>query len=218
MMTITHHASDALLLAYAAGHLSPAPALVIASHLAMSRQSEMRLADFERLGGALLDEQPMADVAPDLFGKMLARLDEPLPEERIAVPRDHGVLDIGVDIPAPLAERQIGKWRTLAPGIRFAAVDVPEDTAHKVVLLRVAAGKALPMHGHTGSELTLILKGCFSDECGTYGPGDLEEEDSASDHQPIVGPQGECICLSVIEGSLRPHGWVARLMMPLFGF
>jgi putative transcriptional regulator len=217
-MTINHNASDELLLAYAAGRLSPAPALVVASHLAMSEESAERLAAFEQLGGALLDEQPMADVAPDLFERMMARLDAPAPEEQILAPPDHSGLDLGVELPEPLAGRKIGKWRTIGPGIRFAAVDVAEDPKYKVVLLRVGPGRALPQHGHTGNELTLILKGCFSDEGGRYCPGDIDEEDSDSVHQPKVDADGECICLSVIEGSLRPTSWIARVVMPLFGF
>jgi putative transcriptional regulator len=217
-MLTEHHASDALLLAHAAGRLSAAPALVVASHLAMSRQSQLRFAKFERLGGALLEEQPLAELAPDLFDRMLARLQEVAPERPASPFQDHSGLGMGIDIPPPLAERRIGKWRMIAPGIRFAGVDVSEDPACKVVLLRVGAGRALPMHGHTGSELTLILKGRYSDEGGTYGPGDIDEEDSTSDHRPKVEADGECICLTVIEGSLRPHGWLARLMMPLFGF
>jgi putative transcriptional regulator len=217
-MAVNHHASDELLLAYAAGQLSPAPALVVASHLAMSDEDASRLSTFEQLGGALIDEQPLADVAPDLFEAMLAHLDEPAPEERIAAPFDHSALDMGIALPAPLAACRIGKWRTIGPGIRFAKVDMPEDPAFKVVLLRVAAGRALPEHGHAGRELTVILKGHFSDEGGTYGPGDFEEEDGDSNHQPVVSRDGECICLTAIEGRLKPNSWLARVMMPLFGF
>jgi putative transcriptional regulator len=217
-MTITHHASDELLLAYAAGHLSPAPALVLASHVAMSKASEARLADYQALGGAVLDTEPLADVSPDLFEKMLSRLEETTPEEHIRIRQDHRVLDLDVELPAPLKERKIGKWRWIAPGIRFANVDVPEDPKFKVVLLRVAAGKALPPHGHAGTELTLVLKGYFSDENARYGPGDIEEEDQQSDHQPKVDAGSECICLAAIEGSMRPHNWIVRMMQPLFGF
>lgn len=217
-MTINHHASDALLLAYAAGQLSPAPALVVASHLALSDHDAERLATLEQIGGALLDEQPLAPVASDLFEKMLARLDEPVPEDMTRVPQDHTGLDLGVALPAPLAARSIGKWRTIAPGMRFADIDVPEDPKYKVVLLRVGPGRALPQHGHAGNELTVVLKGSFSDEGGTYGPGDIEEEDGDSNHRPRVGPDGECICVTAIEGRLIPDSWLARFLLPLFGF
>jgi putative transcriptional regulator len=216
-MPINHHASDQLLLTFAAGHLSAAPALVVASHLAMSAGDAGRLKTFEQLGGVLLDEQPMVGLSPDLFDRTLSRLDDAAP---VAIARqpDHSGLDLGIVLPRPLAERQIGKWRTLGPGVRFAEIDVPEDPKFKVVLLRVGANRALPQHGHSGSELTLVLKGVFGDEGGRYGPGDLAEEDEATDHQPMVGPDDECICVTAIEGRLRPKNWLARAVMPLFGF
>lgn len=217
-MAITHLASDTLLLDYATGRLSPAPALVVATHLAMTEESADRLSDLEAVGGALLDAESMADVTPDLFERMLARLEEPGPASERLVPRDHSGLDMGVELPAPLATRKIGKWRTVAPGVRFATVDVSEDQAYKVVLLRVGPNRGLPQHGHDGSELTVILKGHFSDEGGVYGPGDIQEEDGDSSHQPMVGPEGECICVTAIEGHLVPEGWIARILMRAFGF
>jgi putative transcriptional regulator len=216
-MTTTHNASDELLLAYAAGRLSAAPALVVASHLAMSNDSSERLVAYESLGGALLDEQPMVPLAPDLFERTLARLDDPDTEE-LSSEQDHSRLNMGIDLPAPLAHRRIGKWRMIAPGMRYARVEVPEDPNFNVVLLRVGAGKALPMHGHTGTELTLILKGAYRDSGGRYDPGDLDEEGEETEHQPIVEPEGECICIAAIDGMMKPHGWLARLLQPLIGF
>jgi putative transcriptional regulator len=217
-MKVNHHASDELLLAYAAGQLSPAPTLVVASHLTMSEDDADRLSTFEQIGGALIDEQPLADIAPELFERMLARLDVPAPMEPALSPRDHGALDMGIMLPAPLAARSIGKWRTIAPGIRFADVGLPEDPAFKVVLLRVDAGTALPQHGHSGREMTLVLKGHFNDLGGVYGPGDFDEEDSASHHQPVVTGDGECICLTAIEGRLKPSNLLARIAIRRFGF
>jgi putative transcriptional regulator len=219
-MTTTHNASDELLLAYAAGQLSPAPALVVATHLAMSDDASQRFETFESLGGAILEEQPMAELAPDLFERMLARLDETgedVRDEPHAEP-DHGPLRLGVDLPGPLASRKIGRWRFIAPGMRYARVEVPEDPSFNVVLLRVGAGKALPMHGHSGTELTLILKGAYRDSSGRYGPGDLDEEGEETAHQPIVETDAECICLSAINGTMLPHGWLARMLQPLIGF
>jgi putative transcriptional regulator len=217
-MAITHLASDSLLLDYATGRLSPAPALVVATHLAMAEESAGRLSELEAVGGALLDEVGMADVTPDLFERMLARLEEAAPAPQQPMPQDHSGLDMGVDLPRPLAERRIGRWRAIAPGVRFATVDVSEDPAYKVVLLRVGPNRGLPQHGHDGDELTLILKGHFSDESGTYGPGDIQEEDNDSSHQPMVGPEGECICITAIEGHLVPESWIARILMRVYGF
>lgn len=216
-MTTMRNASDELLLSFAAGHLSPAPSLVLASHLEMSDASHQRYAAFESLGGAILDEQPLMPLAPDLFERTLSRLDEAELEHKESR-HDHSDLNMGIHVPSPLFQRKIGKWRFIAPGMRYARVDVPEDPDFNVVLLRVGPGKALPMHGHTGSELTLILKGAYRDDSGRFGPGDLDEESETTEHQPIVEPGGECICISAIDGHMKPHGWLARAIQPLFGF
>ena len=209
--------SEEMLLRYAAGQLRPAAALVVASHVAMSKSSEEKLGQFEALAGVVLDEQPLADLSETLFESTLARLDEPVEEEEITGLHEHSKLKMGIAIPRPLAQRKIGPWRWMGPGMRYARVAVPEDKKINVVLLRVAAGMSLPMHGHSGSELTLVLKGSFHDESGRFVAGDLIEEDEQEDHQPKVDMDGECICLAAIEGPMRIHNWMGRLVQPFIG-
>lgn len=216
-MNIQHHASDELLLGYATGRLSPAPALVLESHLAMSNNSRRRLGEMERIGGVLLEDESLVDVSPDLFDRVLGKLGSSDVGPPVRVGYDQRFLDLGCPVPAPLAERKVGKWRWVAPGMSYAKVDVPEDPAFNVVLLRVGAGKSLPRHGHSGTELTLVLKGAFSDANGRYAVGDLEEEDSDGDHQPRVEMDSECICLAAIEGTMVPYGWMARMIQPFVG-
>lgn len=217
-MTMTQHiASDEVLLRHSSGRLSAAHALVLDCHLEMSSEARSRFSDMEALGGLLLEELPMAAVGDDLFEKTLARLNQPFAAPRPVPNYDHQRLAMGVEIPMPLRHRQIGNWRWMGPGMRFARVEMPEDPTINLVLLRIAAGQRMPEHGHSGKELTLILKGAFSDESGRYTVGDLAEEDGETEHRPIVDADGECICLASIEGPMRPHGWAARLFQPFIG-
>lgn len=216
-MNFANQTSEELLLRYAAGQLRPAPALVVASHLAMSPSSRRILAGFESVGGALLDEEPMAELSAGLFERTLAALDVPSRPARLAPARSHEALDMGVALPEPLARRAIGPWKWLGPGMRFARIDMPEDPDHNLVLLRVPAGQALPEHTHSGEELTLVLKGAFHDEGGRYGVGDLMLEDEHTDHTPTVDMDGECICLTAIEGPLKFKGWIPRMLGPILG-
>jgi putative transcriptional regulator len=216
-MNFVHHTSEELLLRYAAGRLRPAPALVVASHLAMSPSSRRFVADLESLGGSLLDEQPMAALSAGLFERTLAQLDAPARPESLAPSRSHEALDMGIGIPGPLARRSIGPWKWLGPGMRFARIDMPEDPDHNLILLRVPAGRALPEHGHSGEEVTLVLKGSFHDEAGRYGMGDLIHEDEETDHTPVVDAAGECICLLAIEGTMKFRNWLGRMVQPFLG-
>ncbi len=217
MTSPAHHISDELLLAYAGGRLRPAAALVVACHLDLCPECRERLRFFEAIGGVLLEQQPLADLSPDLFERTLARLDEtPLvpalsPQALQARGPDSIVL------PAPLRDRTIGRWRWMGPGMRYARVTVEEDPQINLVLLGIKPGCALPVHGHSGSELTLVLQGAYRDRSGRFGPGDLAEEDEDSEHQPLVEDGMECICLAAIDGPMRPQGRIARLLMPLFG-
>lgn len=216
-MNFVNQTSEELLLRYAAGQLRPAPALVVASHLAMSPSSQRLVAGFESVGGALLDEAPMADLSAGLFERTLAQLGTCVRPEHPAPVRGHEALDMGIALPAPLARRSIGPWKWLGPGMRYARVAMPEDPDHNVVLLRVPSGRALPQHSHSGEEITLVLKGSFHDETGRYGAGDLIEEDEDTDHSPIVDRDGECICLASIEGPMRIRSWLGRLAQPFIG-
>lgn len=216
-MNFVNQTSEELLLRYAAGQLRPAPALVVASHLAMSSPSRRFVAGLEGVGGVLLDEEPMADLSAGLFERTLALLDKPLRPESVAPVRGHEALDMGVAIPSPLARRSIGRWKWLGPGMRFARVEMPEDPDHNLVLLRVPAGRALPEHSHSGEEVTLVLKGSFRDAAGRYGVGDLIHEDEETDHTPVVDMDGECICLAAIEGPMRIKSWLGRMVQPFLG-
>lgn len=216
-MSVVNQTSEELLLRYAAGKLRPAPALVVASHLAISPSSRRLVSGFETIGGALLEGEAMAALSPDLFERTLAHLDAVAgPGVPGALP-DHDALDMGIALPPPLAQRPIGPWRWLGPGLRCAQIEMADDPDHKLILLRGQARVALPEHGHSGEELSLVLKGSFRDEGGRHVVGDLLHEDQDSDHTPVVTEDGECICLLAIEGPMKFKNWIARLVQPLIG-
>ena len=72
-MTIKHHPSEDFLLAYAAGDLSEAWSLVIATHLALCPVCRRAVRDAEAIGGALIDDLAPEVLAGDALEKTLAR-------------------------------------------------------------------------------------------------------------------------------------------------
>jgi putative transcriptional regulator len=216
-MTASRHPSPELLARHAAGSLSPAAALVVESHLALCGECAADHRRMMALGGALLDTLSPSELDARLFEQTLARLDEPRPAiARTAAPR-RAVRPLGIDLPAPIADRATSGWRWMGPGMAFARLDVPEDSRTSLVLLRIAAGRRMPTHGHSGDELTLVLKGAFEDEHGRCAVGDLAEEDGDSHHTPMVTGEETCVCLASIEGKLKPHGLIGRLVSPFIG-
>ena len=216
-MTMSRHPSPELMARYVAGTLSPAAALVVESHLALCGDCAASHRDMLALAGVLVERLSPSELDARLFERTLARLDEPRPvTTRTAAPR-RTVRSLGIDLPAPIADRATSGWRWMGPGMAFARLDVPEDSRTSLVLLRIAAGRRMPTHGHSGDELTLVLKGAFEDEHGRCAVGDLAEEDGDSHHTPVVTGEETCVCLASIEGRLRPHGLIGRLVSPFIG-
>jgi putative transcriptional regulator len=217
IVTPAHHPQAETLLSFAAGALTAGPRLVVATHIAGCPECRRVARGFEAVGGALLEAAPAAQGSPELLMRALGRLEAAsAPRGAAGAPPPPRPPDLH-DIPAPLRHHAIGPWRRVAPGFRISRVAIPEDRAANVILLRVGAGCPVPRHTHEGVEYTQVLSGAFSDVLGHYGPGDCIEAGDDVDHQPIVDLDGECICLAAVEGRLRLHSFVARLIQPFFG-
>lgn len=216
-MTASRHPSPELLARYAAGSLSPAAALVVESHLSLCDRCAAAHRDVLALGGLLLERLSPSELDARLFERTLARLDEKRPASAASASSRRTARDLGIRLPAPIADRATSGWRWMGPGMAFARLDVPEDPKTNLILLKIGAGKRMPTHGHSGEELTLVLQGAFEDEHGRCVAGDLAEEDGDTHHTPVVTGKETCICLASIEGRLRPHGLIGRLVSPLIG-
>jgi putative transcriptional regulator len=84
-------------------------------------------------------------------------------------------------------------------------------------MIKVGPGKEMPAHGHDGQELTIILRGAYTDTIGRFGVGDVADLDSDTEHTPVACATEGCICLVARDGQLRFKGPVARLLQPLIG-
>lgn len=213
MSDINHHIPDELLVAYAAGTLPRAYALVVAAHVSMCDESRARLGAHQAVGGALLESFSPAENAIQVSDGMKARLMDALddPYEPEQVYTQSGVF------PAPVMEALGGmppKWRPLGMGVRQSILS--HDREGSVRLLYIPGGQAVPDHGHNGLELTLVLQGAFSDETGRFGVGDVELANSDLEHTPIAEEGEACICLAATDAALRFRSWVPRLLQPVF--
>ena len=216
MRTPNHHPSEALLVAYGAGGLSEALALAVATHLAWCGACRSKARSVEAVGGTLLEGLPQSALADDALERALARLDDRAARPAAAV----AAAPAGTwNMPEPL-HSYVGpvtdrRWRRLAPGVRQIEVKAQTAPGGSVRLLRVAPGTGLPHHGHGGIELTVILRGSYSDELGTFGPGDIAELDHETKHRPLADTSEDCVCLIATDAPLRFTGLVSRLLQPL---
>lgn len=217
-MNIHHHPDDSTILANVAGTLSEGMSLVVAAHMEHCPQCQERQAQANALGGELLSELPRAQMRSGGLAQVWKLIDagpasEP-PRTPLRPARDgtpdvlqpylHGGLD---SIP----------WRSLVPGLRQYRLDDIGSGHGSVRLLSIAPGVTIPHHTHGGGELTLVLRGSYTDEIGRFQRGDLADLDPTVEHQPVADTDEPCICLIATDERLRFSGVFSRMLQPLIG-
>lgn len=210
MTEITHHISEELLAAYAAGNLGQAFSVAVAAHVSLCLECRARLAAHEHAGGAVLESVATQSVGGDLKAAVMAALDAPVAEPA-PQPARAGIYPGAVM--AALKGRP-PKWRALGAGIRQCILSEGSDGSLR--LLYIPPGQAVPDHGHGGLEMTLVLQGSFHDETGRFGVGDIEIAAEELQHTPIAGQGMACICLAATDAPLRFRSWLPRLLQPVF--
>jgi putative transcriptional regulator len=212
MNTLSHGGED-LLLRHASGELDAGFSLLVETHLSMSVASRRLHAQFEALGGLLLDDIAPADVDPAALNRALTAIDDGTRETEIVRKRTphHPKMPEGFSLPAPLAAMNINAWRWIAPGFRSANVALPEGSVSRAFLLEIAPGVTVPRHGHEGDEATCVLRGGFCDGAVHFGPGDVARVDEEIEHYIVIDADMPCLCLIAMEGRTRPSSWFGRL-------
>ena len=189
----------ALMLDHVAGGLPPARALLVETHLRLSPTGRSERRATETLGGALLEQIPPESMsaAPFLSG------DAPAP----ARSGDDSLSASRTLIEAALGAPEGLHWRWRAPALRELRLPTPG-----AALMRLAGGRALPLHDHEGEEITLVLSGAYADASGIYRRGEIAFAHAGVEHSPYVPEGEECICLIASDGAVRFRGLIARMM------
>ncbi len=201
--SISHHPDAVTLVDYATGALAPSLAAVVATHLLLCPQCRKGVRALEAVGGALLGGRgehrgalPPAPVPSARATEATATADhlEVLPRAALEA------FGLGNGIP----------WKPLGLGVRHCRIATGQHGGD-LRLMKIAAGTAVPEHGHGGTELTLVLSGAFADATGTYRRGDVQDVDGDIEHQPRVTPDAECICLVASVAPARFTTMTGRL-------
>lgn len=215
-MKPAHHLDDSTVLSFAAGTLDDAFSVVAEAHLSMCPACRAAVREAEALGGEVLDALEEGSVSDACRAKTIAALDQAtLYRLPVAPPRS--------DLPPALVRLldissfEDIAWKKKAPGVAMCDVKLPSYAKGKLKLLRIGAGRAMPEHGHGGEEITLVLKGAYHDHMGVFARGDVADLDEDIEHQPVVGPGEDCICLVATEKPTRFKSLAARLMQPFVG-
>ena len=207
---------------YAAGCLDPAFCLLIETQAALRPDVSRAVARAESIAGIFLESEDAAPLSEGAAAKALAMIDAYEAGERPSAAAVHHAnegLDEFLSLPEPLRETalqsfQTNKWQNLTQGIRRLKLDASSQA--DVELYRIEPGCMVPRHSHKGSEFTLVVAGGFSDESGSFGPGDISVKGPNDTHQPTGDMDGVCYALAVRDGGLKFTG-VMGLVQRLIG-
>lgn len=197
---------------YAAGCLDPAFCLLVETQSALRPDVARAVARAETIAGVFFETEDAAALSAGAIDKAFAMIDafeSGARPDATAVHLAGEGLDELLALPEPLRETalqsfQSQKWQGLTQGIRRLKLDTGSEA--EVELYRIEPGCTVPKHSHSGSEFTLVVAGGFSDESGSFGPGDISLKGPEDTHQPTGDMDGVCFALAVREGGLRFTG------------
>ena len=208
-LRITHHLDATTLLSLAAGTLDEALGVVAASHVWWCGKCRTALKEAERLGGVLLNR---------LTGGAAAGA---APAGAAPTGEEPQAFADNIGLPLPVVNRLGGlslgdiRWRWAVPGLSLHELKLAKGGGKgRLFLLRIAAGSAVPQHGHGGEELTLILRGSYSDRFGRFAVGDIAELHRNVVHRPVVDKNDNCVCLVATEAPARFTSLIMRMIQP----
>ena len=220
-MTPNHHPSEAWLLDFALGNLSPAFETVLNAHIGTCEECQNNVRLAESFGGEILAGLPGHSSTVDVKTISAHLTLEKEQENRVSMATSRAIETVAAESFEHFVETYLNssigalRWRTLGRGLNICRLSSDHDV--RLWMLKAQAGTVLPDHSHSGSELTMVLKGAYF--CGSeiFRAGDIEDADESTIHRPVVTGQGECICLAVTEGNLKFQSWLPRLVQPLIG-
>ncbi len=216
---VKYHPDARFLTDYAAGSLPASQALCVATHLHFCAGCRMRVGELTELGAELFMQQQPSPVDSAAFDQLLSRIaEQPAARKRAASAPAAGVASTLPRTLHRLAGANLEKvrWRRVGRKFRYANLDVG-DGSRETSLLDIKAGGSVPQHSHGGDEITVLLKGSFSDQEGKYAAGDFIVRTRGETHRPVASQDQDCLCLATLDAPIVMRNWWLRLGLRLIG-
>jgi putative transcriptional regulator len=203
------------LLDYASGAAPEPVALAVATMLDMNPVDASVYHQLNAIGGALLEALPAGDAGKEdaALVRMMGRL-ENAPQDPLVCQRAAPVSIVPLPLqPYVGASLDHLRWNSVAPGVEEYVLRTSAP-GYRTSLLRIAPGKAMPMHRHGGLEMTVVLDGAYADCNGHFVRGDMEIATINDEHKPIADSAAGCLCLAVLSAPLRLSGFIGWFVNP----
>lgn len=224
---ISYHPDSRFLTDFVSGDLPVSQAICVSAHLEFCGKCRARVHQIEALGGILLSQLPSQAPDADSFDQLMSRIEsegESSAETSAVAPsaaRSASVPSALADVAWP---RALGDWTAryledlqwvqFGKDLRVAPLPIDEDW-RDFSIYDIRAGGKMPSHAHGGEEISVLLKGSYSDAEGKYTRGDFIVRNAGENHQPTATQDSDCICLVSLERPVTPDRWFYRFANPL---
>jgi len=207
-MTLWHPSSDQLI-EFSSGVGSSARNIAISAHLDFCPDCKRQVIESESVAAVIFEKQSPVAVADHGFAQLMDRItSQPAtsPAAKRTAPSRF----------PPVVEKLIAHgteslpWRKPMKNLRVSQL-LTDEQGLILGLHHMKAGCRVPQHTHRGHEISLVIEGGFSDQMGSYGPGDFIHLSTEHHHSPQADADGDCWLLSVVEAPVKltgPLGWI----------
>ncbi len=213
------HPDISILNDYSAGSLSIGLSIAVKAHLEMCAECRHSIQNLEQAGAYFL-ESKTANLSSGLLDSLMSKIDT----EKSFAPATNKNISLSLDNKAnnglPIILQKLLKgsieelnWRNLGKKLRISKV-ISGDKKSQLAFYHIKAGGKVPHHKHKADEITLVLKGSFSDEDGIYRKGDFIVRTVGEQHSISATQNEDCLCLAVEEKPIAFTGWF-RLLNPM---
>ena len=211
---IKFHPDENYLTEYSAGSLSTAQSICIAAHLEYCNHCQQFIDMLNNIGGSLFDNISDASVSEDVLDIVMNRIKNEQADKDIEFHQHEpeGKTDLPVIINRLVKRNDKLNWKRLSPSLQAARLATGQDQ-FEVSLHNIKAGGRIAEHDHKGTEITVVLKGSFSDANGVYQQGDFLLKEPGQVHRPIASQDTDCLCLTAVDMPVQFTG-IASILNP----
>jgi len=225
------HPSDNLLVEYASGTLDWGLSIMVSAHLSTCAECRHKVRNLNCVGGAMISSSPSSSVDDQSFAKVMERIrahstmvkEQLKPQALDTVISDTTLSESkAVEGIPPVLQKLLPQnkrltWKRVSSSLHESQLQTGQNK-YKLCFHKIKRGGKVVEHDHRGVEVTLVLKGSFSDEKATYIPGDFLVRQPGEVHRPIATQNKDCLCISLTDAPVKITGLLGKLINPFLSF
>jgi putative transcriptional regulator len=206
------HPSNDQLIEFSSGSCSSAMSIALSTHLHFCNECCMKVSENEAAAAVLFEKQDAIKVESDSFTKLMNRIQNEVPVPVVAEQPKQDTRFPKVISKLIDGDTESLDWEKPMKNLRVSRL-LTDETGLILGLHHMKSGSRVPHHSHQGNEISIVVEGGFSDELGSYGPGDFIHLSSDHQHSPQADADGDCWLVSLVEAPVKltgPLGWVVN--------